>query len=575
MAATDSRAQTLQLTLTPSNYNSYNISCFGFRDGSIDLTVTGGTAPYSYRWSTDDTTQDLSNLPAGYYQVIVTDRYNVTTETAITLTEPEMLINDFVVSSYPNGYNISCYDCFNGSIYNFPNGGVAPYTYTWEDGPTTKDRITLGRGTYALVIRDLNGCTYSPEQFYLFEPDRSDWTMNGNAGSNPSSNFIGTTDNKDLVFKTNNLERLRILANGNLKINSLAGTGTHTLVVDNNGLVSKAPCYTWDQCGNTISGNNYIGSKNAIDLKFKVNSDINNSSVMTLKVNGDIGIGTDTPTEKLEIHHQTNIGEAGGINLVNTSFGNFNSEIKFSSQFSFNPLWAIGNDIQHNGQQNFFIFDHTANNPWGATRFLIDADGNIGVGTESPNEKFQIQGGNVFINSENTGLIVDEGGNKRVGFLKYAGKEGGIWRVEGQRFEIGRAMGVTSLPGTPTSLQTDMIIDGDGKVGLGVVPPSGSMYRLFVEDGIATRDIMVQATGWPDFVFDDHYPLLSISELEQFIYTNKHLPNVPSECDILEKGGYELGEMQTILLQKIEEQSLYIIDLQKQIDALKLIIEDK
>jgi hypothetical protein len=393
--------------------------------------------------------------------------------------------------------------------------------------------------------------------------------MNGNAGSNPGNNFIGTSDNKDLVFKTNNLERLRILANGNLKINALAGTGNHSLVVDNDGLISKAPCYTWDQCGNIISGNNFIGSKNAVDLKFKVNSDINNNSVMTIKVNGDIGIGTDAPTEKLEIHHQTNIGEAGGINLVNTSFGNFNSEIKFSSQFSFNPLWAIGNDVQHNGQQNFFIFDHTANSTWGATRFLIDADGNIGVGTESPIEKFQVEGGNVFINSENTGLIVDEGGNKRVGFLKYSGKEGGIWRIEGQRFEIGRAIGVTSLPGTPSSLQADMIIDGDGKVGLGVVPTTGSIYRLFVADGIVTNDILVTIGTFPDFVFDDDYKKHSFAELDAFIKQNKHLPWFPSANEVKKMEGVSVADMQKNMLQSIEELTLLIIELKKEIELLK------
>ncbi len=660
MMASSANAQNFQLTLTPSNYNNYNISCFGFRDGSIDLTVTGGTSPYSYRWSTEDTIQDLTNLAAGYYQVIVTDKNNNTAEIAITLKEPEMLINDFVVSTYPNGYNISCYDCFNGSIYNFSGGGVPPYTYVWEDGPTTKDRIAMGRGTYALVITDANGCTYAPEQFYLFEPDRSDWTMNGNTGSNPGSNFIGTSDNKDLVFKTNNLERMRLFASGHLKVNALAGTGTHALVIDNDGIISKAPCFTWDQCGNTISVSNFIGSKNAIDVKFKVNSDLNSSSVMTLKVNGNIGIGTDAPTSKFEVQHSTPMGQSNGINIVNTNFGNFNNEIKFSAYFSSNPLWAIGNDVHHNGGQNFFIYDNIVNAPYGhtrllidehgrlgidtetpsqklevvhndngggiainrvntnnvskseikflhngvpqfafgtdlnntgghdlfiwdhaasggtgATRFLIDADGDIGIGTEDPEERIHLKQGNIFINSENTGLIVDEGDNKRVGFLKYSGKEGGIWRVEGQKFEIGRAMGVSHLPGTPTSLQTDLIIDGNGKVGLGVVPPIGSLYRLFVEDGIATRDIMVQATGWPDFVFDDQYPLLSIRDLEQFIFTNNHLPNVPSEKDILENGGYEVGEMQTILLQKIEEQSLYIINLQNQIDALKILLENR
>jgi hypothetical protein len=62
----------------------------------------------------------------------------------------------------------------------------------------------------------------------------------------------------------------------------------------------------------------------------------------------------------------------------------------------------------------------------GATRFLIDEAGNIGIGTESPSEKLQVNG-SILINGEDKGLIVDEGSNRRVGFMKYTGREAGIW----------------------------------------------------------------------------------------------------------------------------------------------------
>ncbi|MBL8208810.1 MAG: SprB repeat-containing protein, partial [Blastocatellia bacterium] len=132
-----SYAQSLQLTLTPSNYNNFNISCFGGRDGSIDLTVSGGQPPYAYEWSNGAGSEDLVNIAAGYYQVLVTDAGNTAAEIGITLTEPEAMAVDFIISSYPNGYNVSCYNCFNGSILNLPSGGVPPYSYVWEDGPVT------------------------------------------------------------------------------------------------------------------------------------------------------------------------------------------------------------------------------------------------------------------------------------------------------------------------------------------------------------------------------------------------------------------------------------------------------
>jgi hypothetical protein len=73
---------------------------------------------------------------------------------------------------------------------------------------------------------------------------------------------------------------------------------------------------------------------------------------------------------------------------------------------------------------------------------------------------------------------------------------------------------------------------------------------------------------WPDYVFSRNYKLPSLSEVEQFITENQHLPNVPSAAEVKENG-IELGEMNAILLQKVEELTLYIIALQKQVDELK------
>lgn len=656
MYGTSVNAQSLSLSLASSNYNGYNISCFGGRDGSINLTVTGGTAPYTFIWSNGSTTEDLSAIPAGYYHVIVTDRDSTMIEGAITLTEPERIVVDYLVSSYPNGYNVSCYSCYNGSILLLPGGGVSPYNFTWEDGPTIQDRFNLGSGNYRVYITDANLCELSPETFYLTEPERSDWTMNGNTGSNPTTHFIGSTDNKDVVFKTNNTERLRILGNGSIKLNGFSGSGNRALFADNNGIINAAPCYLWEQCGNTITSTNFLGTNNAIDLKFKVNAPAYPVPVMTLKVGGNVGIGTETPVEKLEIHHHTAIGTAGGINLVNTQFGNNSSEIKFSSMLSLNPLWAIGNDIAHNGGQNFFIYDHTANTGSGKTRLLIDQSGRVGIDTESPSEKLEIAhndagggiainrintsniakselkflhngvpqfafgtdlgndgghnlfvwdhlaasgagasrfiitdqgyigigtvnpseklnivGGNIYLQGETQGLIVDDQTNKRIGLIKYPGREAGIWRTVNQRFEIGR-VNTTSLPGNPSTgdFTTDVYIDGNGKVGIGVIPSPNSLYRLFVEDGIVTRDVLVtNVQTFPDFVFEEGYELRTLYELEAFIEKNRHLPDFPSADEVNKSEGFAVGRMQVELLKTVEELSLYVIALKKEIDALK------
>jgi len=98
-------------------------------------------------------------------------------------------------------------------------------------------------------------------------------------------------------------------------------------------------------------------------------------------------------------------------------------------------------------------------------------------------------------------------------------------------------------------------------------------YQLYVEKGIRTEKVKVDAKGnWPDFVFEDNYTLPSLMEVEQFITTNKHLPNVPSAAEV-EIEGVDLGEMDKILLQKIEELTLYMIEQQKQIELLKKELE--
>ena len=87
------------------------------------------------------------------------------------------------------------------------------------------------------------------------------------------------------------------------------------------------------------------------------------------------------------------------------------------------------------------------------------------------------------------------------------------------------------------------------------------------------REVKVTASSFPDYVFEKDYPLLTINELADYIAANNKLPGIPSADEIDENEGIELGSMQIKLLEKIEEQALYIIDLQKQIDELKALIE--
>ncbi|MEQ8323095.1 MAG: hypothetical protein RH916_00300 [Vicingaceae bacterium] len=111
-----------------------------------------------------------------------------------------------------------------------------------------------------------------------------------------------------------------------------------------------------------------------------------------------------------------------------------------------------------------------------------------------------------------------------------------------------------------------LYIKDNGDIGIGMSSPG---YKLDVAGGIrACGEIRVEQNTWCDFVFDRDYRLQPLEEVEMYISKNKHLPDVPSESDILSKGN-NLAETDAILLRKIEELTLYIIEQNKRIKELE------
>lgn len=113
----------------------------------------------------------------------------------------------------------------------------------------------------------------------------------------------------------------------------------------------------------------------------------------------------------------------------------------------------------------------------------------------------------------------------------------------------------------------------NGKVGINIENYQDD-YSLAVNGGIITTEVYIaEADNWPDHVFADDYKLMGLHELENFIRANRHLPEVPSEEEVLENG-YDMGEMQQTLLKKIEELTLYTIQLQQQIERQQKEIDE-
>ena len=159
----------LQTSITPTNFNGYNISCNGYSDGGIDLNVSGSVPGYNYLWNTSDLTEDISNLSIGTYSVDITDINSCSTSTSITLTEPTPLQTSITPTTSFNGYNISCNGYSDGGIDLGVSGSVPGYTYIWDNNEVTQDIINASSGTNNVTITDDNSCT-TTTSFTLTEP---------------------------------------------------------------------------------------------------------------------------------------------------------------------------------------------------------------------------------------------------------------------------------------------------------------------------------------------------------------------------------------------------------------------
>lgn len=144
------------------------VTCHGLANGAIELTVTGGTTPYSYTWSNGATTEDLNNLGPGTYGVSILDANGCTANASGSVTEPDTLGASSIDT------DVTCFQGADGAIDLTPTGGLPPYIYSWSNGQTTQDVSGLSAGSYSVTFVDQNACVYvystTIEEAQVFEP---------------------------------------------------------------------------------------------------------------------------------------------------------------------------------------------------------------------------------------------------------------------------------------------------------------------------------------------------------------------------------------------------------------------
>lgn len=246
---------------------------------------------------------------------------------------------------------------------------------------------------------------------------------------------------------------------------------------------------------------------------------------------GKVAIGNVTsPSAKLHIKADTS-GENENADIM--------LETSASSQYA---------AIYFKTTDNFIRMRNTAGLEFNAPRFNFQT-GKVGIGNVSaPQATLHIKA----YSSENANIMLQTTDNTKDAAIIFCNTSNTI--------SVG-SNNMMNFAATSYSFTT-------GKVGIGCVNNMND-FALAVQGGVVSTKVSVlDIDSWPDFVFGNNYKLMNLYELEQYINTNQHLPDVPSAEEV-SANGIDLGEMNALLLQKVEELTLHIIELQKQIDELK------
>ena len=188
--------------------------------------------------------------------------------------------------------------------------------------------------------------------------------------------------------------------------------------------------------------------------------------------------------------------------------------------------------------------------------------GNVGIGTTNPTEKLTVNGN----------IEIQNGAGTTIG---YVFNNAEALNLQANSKSTGLEVGTSAS--LPIHFYTDghtnrrMTIANTGNVGIGTATPT---EKLSVNGNIKAKKLIVTQTGWADYVFDKNYTLMPVDSLSTYIKTHKHLPEMPTTKDV-QNNGVDVGNNQALLLKKIEELTLYIIEQHKEIEALKKKIKAK
>jgi hypothetical protein len=260
--------------------------------------------------------------------------------------------------------------------------------------------------------------------------------------------------------------------------------------------------------------------------------------------NGYVGVGTTEPQKKLHVRTYDDGTTAGvpdeGLPQDYESRGSI--RIEHQLEGGSNSIWDLEPIAGFNAFNNRFQLENN-----GISMLTLVDNGKVGIGTNYPEAKLHVNGDvkieNLYdYNSDANAKMIVKGSDGKLGWKDMAG------------------------------LCDEVVCDDNGKVGIGsgltLTDTEYENHKLIVDGRILTEGVNIVAVVGADYVFEPDYKLLTLKEIEKFIAQHKHLPDVPSAKQMKEEG-IELTNMSILLLRKVEELTLHLIELKKQNEDLQ------
>lgn len=323
---------------------------------------------------------------------------------------------------------------------------------------------------------------------------------------------------------------------------------------------------------------------------------------------GNVGIGTLSPAEQLHVYRPASAASYNPIVFLEEGYTTGYVMLGFKGTGrQFNIGIGNGSETAFGLANKFFIWDATA----ATHRFVLNSSGNIGIGTNNPTNRLSIysstanasglqfsrlnsttatstpSGGKVLsLDASGNVILVQDGvgtagwstaGNSSVGtsFIGTTSAEDLILKTnasERLRIFSNGNISIGSITNSGKRLEVNGTSYFSDAMAIGTTASPSTDYKLFVGSGIRARKVKVDQLNWPDYVFEPSYRLRPLEEVKAFIESNGHLPGFES-AKVVEAEGLDIGTNQAAIVEKVEELTLYIIQLNEQLKAQQKVIQ--